>query len=87
MKIVAIKTTIPDDHRLILDVPPDMPAGPAEVVVTAMPSAEAERPWTLGDLLMSGIVGVWKDRTDIEDGVGFAKKLRRQAEGRGRATD
>lgn len=87
MKTVAIKTTIPEDHRLIIEVPPEMPVGPAEVVVTAITSEEAERPWTLGDLLASGLVGIWEDRTDIRDSVEFARSLRRAAEGRRRAED
>lgn len=87
MKTVAIKTTIPEDHRLVIHVPPDMPPGPAEVVVTAMSSVEAERPWTLADLLVSGLVGMWKDRADITDSAEFARMLRQEAEGRRRAND
>ncbi|MHB8646829.1 MAG: hypothetical protein ACYDAR_13650 [Thermomicrobiales bacterium] len=30
-------------------------------------------------LLESGLVGIWKDRTDIGDSVAYARKLRRQA--------
>lgn len=33
-------------------------------------------------LLESGIVGMWADRTDIGDSVEFARKLRREAERR-----
>jgi hypothetical protein len=37
---------------------------------------------TLGDLLKSGIVGMWKDRGDIKDSSEFARKLRKKAETR-----
>ncbi len=87
MKTVSIKTTIPPDHRLVVDVPPEIPAGPAEVVVTALAPAVAGRVWTLGDLLGSGLVGLWSDRKDIEDSVEFARALRRAAERRRRAGD
>ena len=87
MKTVAIKTTIPEDHRLVVDVPRDLPAGPAEVVVTALSPSETDHPWTVGDLLASGLVGMWEDRTDITDSLEFARKLRQDAEGRGRAQD
>lgn len=87
MKTVAIKTIIPEDHRLVIQIPPDMPAGPAEVVVTAVLPEEAEHPWTLGDLLASGLVGMWKDRADITDSVEFARMLRQEAEGRKRGND
>ena len=38
---------------------------------------------TARDLLQSGLVGLWADRKDIEDSLGFARKLREQAEHRG----
>ncbi len=85
MKTVSIKTTIPQDHRLVVHVPPDMPAGPAEVVVTALAPEGPDLPWTLGALLASGLVGLWSDRTDIADSVTFARTLREAAERRGRA--
>jgi hypothetical protein len=58
MRSVTIKTTIPDDHRLVVDLPPDPPAGPAEVAVTPVPAEEARQPWTLGELLASDLVGM-----------------------------
>lgn len=87
MKTVSIKTTIPADHRLVVEVPPEIPSGPAEVVVTALAPGEAGGVWTLGDLLASGLVGLWGDRRDIEDSMEFARVLRKAAEGRGRAGD
>jgi hypothetical protein len=85
VKTVSIKTTIPADHRLVVEVPPEIPAGPAEVVVTALAPGEAGPAWTLGDLLGSGLVGLWSDRKDIQDSVEFARALRKAAEGRRRA--
>ncbi len=87
MKTVSIKTTIPADHRLVLEVPPQIPAGPAEGMVTALAPGEAGRVWTLGDLLGSGLIGLWSDREDIQDSVEFARALRKAAEGRRRAGD
>jgi hypothetical protein len=87
MRSVTIKTTIPDDHRLVVDLPPDLPAGPAEVVVTPVPAEEARQAWTLGELLTSDLVGMWKDRTDIRVSLDFARQLRQEAEGRWRARD
>jgi len=31
VRTVSIKTTIPEDHRLVVEVPPDMPAGREEI--------------------------------------------------------
>ncbi|NLF98065.1 MAG: hypothetical protein GX569_15135 [Candidatus Riflebacteria bacterium] len=34
---------------------------------------------TVEELLNSGLVGIWKDRTDIKDNVEFARELREKA--------
>lgn len=39
---------------------------------------------TARDLLQSGLVGLWADREDIGDTQEFARRLRREAEQRGR---
>jgi hypothetical protein len=53
-----------------------------------LPSAKSEatgsRPMTADDLLASGLVGMWKDRTDIGDNHEFARQLREQAQTRDR---
>lgn len=62
-----------------------IPGTLAEVIVLVEASgdqASAGRVMTAGDLLESGLVGMWADRTDIEDSVEFARRLRRQAERR-----
>jgi hypothetical protein len=81
MKTTTIRTIIPADHRLLLDLPEDVPAGPAEVVVRSIEVAAPVR-GTGADLLVSGLLGIWKDRTDITDSVEFARELRQQAEQR-----
>ena len=81
MKTSTIQTVIPPDHRLLLDVPADVPAGPAEVVVRSIEATVPVR-GTGTDLLESGLFGIWKDRTDITDSVEFARELRRRAEQR-----
>ncbi len=45
---------------------------------------EPKRPLTAKDLLESGLVGLWKDRTDIGDTLEFARELRRQSNARSR---
>lgn len=39
---------------------------------------------TARDLLQSPLVGIWADRTDLGDSREFARRLREQAEHRGR---
>ena len=42
---------------------------------------------TARDLLQSDLVGMWADRTDIDDSLRFARELRRQADHRQRVDD
>lgn len=35
---------------------------------------------TVGQLRRSGVIGLWKDRTDIEDSSIYARRLREQAQ-------
>ena len=76
-----MKAIIPPDHRLVVELPPELPAGPAEVVVHILDDA-AEKGGTGDELLASGLFGIWKDRTDIDDSVEFARRIRQQAERR-----
>ena len=49
------------------------------------PSNSEEPPLrTLGDILGSGMVGLWADRDDIVDHVAFARRLRHEASDRHR---
>jgi hypothetical protein len=49
------------------------------------PAPEAEkRPLTASELVASGLVGIWSDRSDIGDSREFARRLREQAQTRSR---
>jgi hypothetical protein len=43
---------------------------------------QVNKPMAGKDLLKSGLVGMWADRTDIGDSVAYARKLRAQAQTR-----
>jgi len=43
---------------------------------------QTNKPMTGKDLLKSGLVGIWADRTDIGNSVTYARKLRAQAQTR-----
>ncbi|HVX86855.1 MAG TPA: hypothetical protein VH253_18880 [Phycisphaerae bacterium] len=51
---------------------------------SASPPVTPQQSMTGQDILNSGLIGLWKDRTDIGDSLEFARKLRRQAETRQR---
>ena len=46
---------------------------------------QVNKPLTGKDLLNSRLVGIWAKRKDIGDSITFARKLRNQAQSRGRA--
>jgi hypothetical protein len=81
MKSATIKIIVPVDRRLVVQVPEEIPAGPAEVVVRSVEAPSVER-GTGADLLASGLFGIWMDRTDISSSLEFARELRRRAEQR-----
>lgn len=40
MRAHKLKVTIPEDHQLVIRIPEDVPAGPAELIVLVEPSIE-----------------------------------------------
>jgi hypothetical protein len=72
-----VVTTVGPDHTVSIRLPDAVPEGDVELFVVAVPRARHSK--TLGDLLKSEIVGMWADRTDIGDGVEFARNLRDNA--------
>ncbi len=81
MRSINISTTIPTSRKLDLQLPKDVPVGPAEVVVTVADTPD-QGAGTLGDFVRSPLCGIWKEREDISDGVEFAHRLRQQAQER-----
>lgn len=54
-----------------------------EMILLIEPSAMSRRPrMTARRLLQSGLIGLWKDREDIEDSATYARQLREQAQRR-----
>ena len=77
METIVLKGIITEDGQLQVNVPANLPPGPVEVEIRA--EAPAVQGVTLGELLNSGLVGLWKDREDITDSVEFARELRKRA--------
>ncbi|MGQ9628409.1 MAG: hypothetical protein ACUVV0_16085 [Anaerolineae bacterium] len=48
------------------------------------PMVEERPPLTARQLLNSGLIGLWEDRTDIEDSAAYARYLREQSQQRSR---
>jgi len=72
-----------DGTVFVPDEPVDVPVNQSVTVQLDM-RVPPEKSITGVELAKSGFAGLWKDRTDIGDSVEYARKLRRQAEARGR---
>ncbi len=66
------------DHIVQIRLPDAVPEGEVELFVVAVPKDHQIKS-TLGDLLSSEIIGMWSDRTDIEDSATYARQLRESA--------
>ena len=83
MKILTLKTEVPSTRQITLTLPEEVPVGlvDLEIHITS-PQPRLPAPGTLGSLLASPLCGIWADRTDIEDNIAYARRLRSQAEQR-----
>jgi hypothetical protein len=75
VRTIKLSAAIPGNRELHIRLPADIPTGPAEITVTVSSPFGSSVP-TLGDLANSEFFGMWRDRDDIEDSVGFAETLR-----------
>ncbi|MHB1767530.1 MAG: hypothetical protein ACYCUV_06720 [Phycisphaerae bacterium] len=72
--MTAIKAHF-DGKTIVPDEPVDLPTDtPLYVFV------DSKRPMTGKDLLESGLIGLWQQRTDIGDSIEYARQLRQQAQ-------
>lgn len=82
IRTINLTTDIPADREVRILLPEDVPTGPAEFVIVVASYSKAA-PKTLGDLAQSDFFGMWRDRSDIQDSLHFARQLRERAWSRG----
>jgi hypothetical protein len=76
MADVVLRAEIPDSRRLVLDLPPETPVGPVEIVIR--PAGERVSPVIMaGEVLHSAMFGFWRDRDDIGDAAEYVERFRR----------
>jgi hypothetical protein len=78
VKTVNLNAEIPPNREIHITLPPDVPVGPAEIVLVVSSPTGACRS-TFGDLADSEFFGMWADRADIRDSAEFARDLRADA--------
>jgi hypothetical protein len=77
MHAYKLNVNVAQDHRLALDLPADFPAGPAEVIVLAVPRDERKLVQLMGSL--GGASAVPADADPVADALG---ELRQERAGR-----
>lgn len=77
VRTINLTTEIPLNRQVWITLPPDVPTGPAELVVVVAPRTGQVQ--TLGDLARSEFFGMWRDRADISDSAEYARQLRAEA--------
>ena len=84
MEAIRIEQVITEDGKVVITGLPYEKGQIVEVIVFPQPkSPEPRGRLTVRQLKQSGIIGLWKDRTDIEDSSVYARELREQAQKRG----
>jgi len=79
IRTISLTADVSPKREVRIVLPSDVPLGPAEIVVVVAPRSGSRVAHTLGDLARSEFFGMWRDRTDIGDSAGFARRLRAEA--------
>lgn len=81
MKAIHVHKTIEKDGEILVTGLPFKKGQQVDLLIA--PSVTYRRPrLTARELLNSGLIGLWKDRDDIEDSAAYARQLREQAQRR-----
>jgi hypothetical protein len=80
MDRIVMKSRVGSDGVLTLRVPVSDAAADTDVQVTIEPVYDSLPVATAADLLQSGLIGLWADRTDIGDSRDYARELRERAQ-------
>jgi hypothetical protein len=84
MEAVRREEVIVKDGQIRLTGLPYKKGDWVEIIVLPREHETKTRPrLTVRDLRRSDLIGLWKDRIDIEDSSAYARKLREQAQQRG----
>ena len=81
MEAICVQQTVRKSGELTIGNLPVQKGQQVEVLLLFTPLAKRPR-LTAKQLLNSGLVGLWKDRTDIADNLAYARQLRDQAQKR-----
>jgi hypothetical protein len=84
MEAVRLEQVVAEDGQMIITGLPYKRGQRVEVIVLPQPQEPTgQSRLTVRQLRESGIIGLWKDREDIQDSAAYARRLREQAQRRG----
>ena len=84
MEAVRLNTVVKKDGEITMRGLPFKKGDRIEMILLPVSAPARERTLTARRLRRSGLVGLWKNRTDIGDSGEFARRLREQAQRRSR---
>ena len=83
MQAIRVQQTVEKNGELTITNLPVIKGQQVEVLLLVTSSEKPKRPrLTARQLLNAGLIGLWKERTDITDSAVYARKLREQAQRR-----
>jgi hypothetical protein len=80
MQAIRLQQTIEKDSEIHLSDLPVFQGQEVEVIVLISPLPEPKKTFTARQLLNSGLIGVWENRTDIKNSLTYARQLREQSQ-------
>ncbi len=81
MEAIRIEQVVRKDGEIIVKDLPFKRGQTVEVIIIPQHSDKSSRKTlTAGQLRKSGIIGLWKDRQDIQDSASYARELRERAQ-------
>ena len=84
MEAVRVEQVVVKDGEVLITGLPYKTGQMVEVIVLLQPQKTMRRSHlTVRQLRQSGLIGLWKDRDDIEDSAAYARRLREQVQSRG----
>jgi len=84
MEAIRLEQLVVEDGQMVITGLPYKRGQWVEVIVWPQLQKTARRSrLTVRQLRQSGIIGLWRDRDDIEDSTAYARQLREQAQQRG----
>lgn len=84
MEAIRVRQVVAKDGEILVTEVPYKKGQVVEIIVLPQPTKTRPRSrLTVRQLRQSGLIGLWKDRDDIQDSAAYARRLREQAQVRG----